>query len=50
MEWVSRIISFFAPHRSINAENYLKQGVDMLVIGEGEETFYELCEAYLKIL
>lgn len=29
-----------------NAENYLKQGADMLVVGEGEETFYELCEYY----
>lgn len=36
------------PEIRYNAENYLKQGVDMLVIGEGEETFYEICEAYLK--
>lgn len=36
------------PEIRYNADNYLKAGADMLVIGEGEQTFYELCDAYLK--
>lgn len=31
-----------------NAENYLRHGADLLVVGEGEETFFELCDAFLK--
>lgn len=36
------------PEIRYNAANYLKQGANMLVIGEGEETFYELCQSFLK--
>lgn len=35
------------PEIRYNAENYLRQGADMLVIGEGEETFAELAGYYL---
>jgi len=35
------------PEIRYNAENYLRQGADMLVIGEGEETFAELASHYL---
>ncbi|WP_130733487.1 B12-binding domain-containing radical SAM protein [Flavobacterium sp. J27] len=35
------------PDVSYNIENYLKSGADFLVIGEGEETTYELCDAIL---
>lgn len=31
-----------------NARQYLAHGADMLVLGEGEETFYELGEQFLK--
>lgn len=31
-----------------NAEHYLKAGADVLVLGEGEQSFYELVEGYLK--
>lgn len=34
------------PDVSYNWENYLSHGADFLVIGEGEETFYEFCEAF----
>jgi radical SAM superfamily enzyme YgiQ (UPF0313 family) len=33
------------PDITYNIENYLKTGADYLVIGEGEETLYELCMA-----
>ena len=36
------------PEIRYNAENYLKAGADMLVVGEGEQTFFELCDAFLK--
>lgn len=36
------------PDVSYNIENYLKSGADFLVIGEGEETTYELCNAILQ--
>lgn len=36
------------PEIRYNAENYLKQGADMLVIGEGEETFAELAGQFLE--
>lgn len=36
------------PEIRYNAENYLQNGADLLVVGEGEQTFFELCEAYLK--
>lgn len=36
------------PEIRYNAENYLKNGADLLVIGEGEETFYELCDYFLR--
>ena len=35
------------PDITYNCENYLKTGVDFLVIGEGEETMQELCNALL---
>jgi anaerobic magnesium-protoporphyrin IX monomethyl ester cyclase len=31
-----------------NAERYLKQGADLLVIGEGEQSFYEICASYIN--
>lgn len=34
------------PDVRYNVENYLRAGADICVIGEGEETFLELCEAY----
>lgn len=36
------------PEIRYNAENYLRHGADVLVVGEGEETFFELCDAFLK--
>ncbi len=33
------------PEIRYNAKNYLLHGADILVVGEGEITFYELCEA-----
>ncbi|VXC18858.1 B12-binding domain-containing radical SAM protein [Flavobacterium sp. 9AF] len=36
------------PDVSYNIENYLKSGADFLVIGEGEETTHELCDAVLQ--
>jgi anaerobic magnesium-protoporphyrin IX monomethyl ester cyclase len=36
------------PEIRYNAENYLKVGADVLVVGEGEQTFYELCDAFQK--
>ena len=36
------------PEIRYNAQNYLQQGADMLVVGEGEETFYEISEALIK--
>ncbi|MBE0652268.1 MAG: B12-binding domain-containing radical SAM protein [Bacteroidales bacterium] len=33
------------PDVRYHAENYLKQGADFIVVGEGEETFYELISA-----
>lgn len=36
------------PEIRYNAENYLQNGADLLVVGEGEQTFFEVCEAYLK--
>lgn len=32
------------PEIRYNADNYLRHGADILVIGEGEETFLELCK------
>ncbi|WP_341225358.1 radical SAM protein [uncultured Arcticibacterium sp.] len=37
------------PDVRYNAENLLDFGVDFLVIGEGEETFYEICQKVLNI-
>jgi anaerobic magnesium-protoporphyrin IX monomethyl ester cyclase len=34
------------PEIRYNAENYLAHGADMLVIGEGEETFYEIAREF----
>lgn len=31
-----------------NAENYLLNGADVLVVGEGEQSFFELSDGYLK--
>jgi anaerobic magnesium-protoporphyrin IX monomethyl ester cyclase len=36
------------PEIRYNAANYLKHGADLLVIGEGEQTFYELCSRFLS--
>jgi anaerobic magnesium-protoporphyrin IX monomethyl ester cyclase len=36
------------PEIRYNAENYLRHGAHMLAIGEGEETFYEICDRLLK--
>ncbi len=36
------------PDVSYNVENYLQSGADFLIIGEGEETTYELCNALLQ--
>lgn len=36
------------PDVSFNIDNYLHSGADFLVIGEGEETTFELCEALLN--
>lgn len=36
------------PEIRYNAENYLNNGADMLVVGEGEITFYELCKTFLE--
>jgi len=36
------------PEIRYNAENYLRQGANMLVVGEGEQTFYELCSGFLN--
>src|SRR5688572_14407351 len=34
------------PDVRYNAEQYLKHGADVVVLGEGEETMYELCRAF----
>jgi radical SAM superfamily enzyme YgiQ (UPF0313 family) len=34
------------PEIRYNARNYLENGAHMLVVGEGEETFYRLCEGF----
>lgn len=36
------------PEIRYNAQNYLENGADMLVVGEGEQTFFELCEQFLS--
>jgi anaerobic magnesium-protoporphyrin IX monomethyl ester cyclase len=36
------------PEIRYNAENYLQNGADILVVGEGEQTFFEICESFLK--
>ena len=36
------------PDVRYNWENYLKHGADYLVVGEGEESFHELCRALLS--
>jgi radical SAM superfamily enzyme YgiQ (UPF0313 family) len=36
------------PEIRYNAENYLLNGADILVVGEGEQTFFEITEYYLK--
>lgn len=36
------------PEIRYNAENYLNNGADILVIGEGEQTFFELAEGFLR--
>ncbi|WP_242085154.1 B12-binding domain-containing radical SAM protein [Aestuariivivens sediminis] len=35
------------PDVTFNCKNYLNSGADFLVIGEGEETMYELCSALI---
>ncbi|MCC6371431.1 MAG: B12-binding domain-containing radical SAM protein [Bacteroidia bacterium] len=34
------------PEIRYNAANYLQHGADLLVIGEGEETFFEICNSF----
>ncbi|PBQ34879.1 B12-binding domain-containing radical SAM protein [Sphingobacteriaceae bacterium] len=36
------------PEIRYNAQNYLDAGADMLAVGEGEQTFFELCDFFLK--
>ena len=36
------------PDVTYNCENYLKAGADFLIIGEGEQTAFELCSAILN--
>jgi radical SAM superfamily enzyme YgiQ (UPF0313 family) len=36
------------PDVKYNAENYLREGADFIVMGEGEETMYEVCHAILS--
>ncbi len=36
------------PEIRYNAQNYLQHGADVLVIGEGEQSFFELCEGFLN--
>ncbi|MGC4041096.1 MAG: radical SAM protein [Flavobacterium sp.] len=36
------------PDVTYNIENYLKAGADFLIIGEGEETAFELCDAIMN--
>lgn len=36
------------PDVTYNCENYLKAGADFLIIGEGEQTAFELCNAILN--
>jgi len=36
------------PEIRYNAENYLLNGADILVVGEGEQTFFELADYYLN--
>jgi anaerobic magnesium-protoporphyrin IX monomethyl ester cyclase len=36
------------PEIRFNAENYLRAGADILVVGEGEQTFFELCSHFEK--
>ncbi len=36
------------PEIRYNARNYLLNGADLLVVGEGEETFFEVCDAFIK--
>ena len=38
------------PDVTYNIENYLQSGADFLIIGEGEETSFELCQALLSNL
>jgi radical SAM superfamily enzyme YgiQ (UPF0313 family) len=38
------VITLGGPDVRYNAENYLRQGADFIVLGEGEETLYELTE------
>ncbi|MFC4721294.1 B12-binding domain-containing radical SAM protein [Geojedonia litorea] len=45
----SPVIILGGPDVTFNCENYLNTGADFLVIGEGEETMYELCKAILSL-
>lgn len=36
------------PEIRYNAENYLRNGADMLVIGEGEQTFFEVADGFIR--
>lgn len=36
------------PEIRYNAEHYLQEGADVLVLGEGEQTFFELVDGFLK--
>jgi len=36
------------PEIRYNAENYLRAGAETVVVGEGEQTFFELCDGWKK--
>lgn len=42
------VIVLGGPEIKHNAENYLLNGSDILVVGEGEQTFFEICDTFIK--
>jgi len=48
VEYGQPTIILGGPDVTYNLENYLKSGIDFIIIGEGEETCAELCNAILK--
>ncbi len=49
-EFSSTKIVLGGPELRYYCEDYLNQGADMIVIGEGEQTMYEICQFYKKNL